>query len=118
MPCRSADKQSSSGAKWLFITIAVSLVCSSVTIAAYDRFLAQKIVTVDLAACIASQKEDYAAGRITAGELVENIETLLRRMENKKRNEVLVLEEAVAGDVRHHNLRSAARTNDEKDEGD
>ena len=100
------------------MAIAVSLVCCTVTIAAYDRFLAQKIVAVDLAACVASQKEDYAAGRITAGQLVENIEVLLRRMEKKRRNEVLVLEEAVAGDVERRGLGPATRTNDEKDDAD
>jgi len=102
--------------KGLFIAIAVSLVCCTVTIAVYDRFFAQKIVAVDLAACIASQKEDYAAGRITAGELVENIEGLLRKMRKKAKNEVLVLEETVAGDVKHYDLGAAGTAADEEDD--
>lgn len=118
MPCRSADKQSSSGTKWLFIAIAVSLACSSVTVAAYDRFFAQKIATVDLAACIASQKEDYAAGRITAGELVENIEGILKKMGKKARNEVLVLEETVAGDAKHYDLGAGGTAADAGDDLD
>lgn len=104
--------------KGLFLAIAVSLACCTVTIAAYDRFFAQKIVAVDLAACIASQKEDYTAGRITAGQLVGNIEVLLRRMEKRRRNEILVLEEAVAGDVTHHSLGPAGGANDERDDGE
>jgi len=59
---------------------------------------------VDLASSIASQKEEYTAGKITADQLVENIEALLKRMEKRKRNEVLILEEAVAGDISHRSL--------------
>ncbi len=93
-----------SGVKGLVIAITASVVCSIATVAAYDLFFAQKIVAVDIVSSIASQKEEYAAGRITAAQLVENIETLLRRMEKKKRNEVLILEEAVAGDIRHRSV--------------
>jgi len=90
--------------KGFAIVITTSIVCSVAVVAAYDLFLAQKIVAVDLASCIASQKEEYTSGRITATQLVENIEVFLRRMEKRKRNEILVLEEAVAGDIRHHSL--------------
>ncbi len=91
-------------AKGLVIAIATSVACCAVTIAAYDLFFAQKIVAVDLVSSITRQKEDYIAGKITAGELVDNIESLVRRMERKKRNEVLILEEAVAGDVKRREL--------------
>ncbi|OPY01026.1 MAG: hypothetical protein A4E61_01789 [Syntrophorhabdus sp. PtaB.Bin184] len=90
--------------KGFVIVIATSIACSAATVTAYDLFFAQKIVAVDLVSSIASQKEDYAAGRVTAAQLVENIEIFLRRMEKKKRNEVLILEEAVAGDVEHRRL--------------
>ncbi len=115
MPRRSADKQSGSGVKTFFAAIAISLACSSVTIAVYDRFFAQKIVAIDLTACIASQKEDYIAGRITAGELVENIEGLLGKMRKKAKNEVLVLEEAVSGDVKHYDLGPHGTAPDEEE---
>lgn len=116
MAGRSVDKQGSPGVKRLFTAIAVSLACCTATIAVYDRFFAQKIVAVDLVACIASQREDYAAGKITAGELVENIEGLLRKMRKKAKNEVLVLEEAVAGDVKHYDLGPPDAAVDEEDD--
>jgi len=96
------------GMKGFVIVIATSIACSAATVAAYDLFFAQKIVAVDLISSIASQKEDYAAGRVTAAQLVENIEALLRRMEKRKRNEVLILEEAVAGDAKRRSLSSAS----------
>ena len=94
------------GLKGIVIVITTSIACSAVAVAVYDLFFAQKIVAVDLASSIASQKEEYTAGKITAAQLVENIEGLLRRMEKRKGNEVLILEEAVAGDIRHHSLRN------------
>lgn len=92
------------GVKGLVVVIVSCVTCSAATVAAYDIFFAQKIVAVDLASSIASQKEEYTAGKITADQLVENIEALLKRMEKRKRNEVLILEEAVAGDTRHRSL--------------
>jgi len=92
------------GVKGLIIVVGSCITCSAATVAAYDLFFAQKIVAVDLASSIASQKEEYTAGKITADQLVENIEALLKRMEKRKRNEVLILEEAVAGDISHRSL--------------
>jgi hypothetical protein len=87
--------------KGLVIVIVSSIACSAATVAAYDLFFAQKIVAVDLVSFIASQKDDYARGEITAEELAANIENLARQMGKKRRNKVLVLEEAVAGNVEH-----------------
>lgn len=103
MPTGGTDRRHL-GLKGFAIVITTSIVCSVAVVAAYDLFFAQKIVAVDLASCIASQKEEYTSGRITATQLVENIEVFLRRMEKRKRNEILVLEEAVAGDIRRHSL--------------
>lgn len=103
------------GVKEIVIVITMSIVCSAAAIAVYDLFFAQKIVAVDLVSSIASQKEDYAAGKITADELVENIEGLVRQIGKKRRNEILVLEEAVAGDVKHYNLAPAHTAADEED---
>ena len=99
----------------LLIALAASIACSVFTVAVYDRFFAQKIVAVDIASFIASQKDGYLAGRITAGELVRNIEGLLGRMQRKAKNEVLVLEEAVAGDVKHYDLEPDGTAADEED---
>jgi hypothetical protein len=104
MPAQGAESKGL-GAKGLVIVIVTSVICCAATIIAYDRFFAQKIVAVDLVSFIVSQKEDYARGGITAEELVANIENLARQMGKKRGNEILVLEEVVAGDVEHRRVR-------------
>ncbi len=114
MSGHNGDRENTPGAKVFLIALAASVISSVITIAVHDVFFAQKIVAIDLADRIASQREDYAAGRITAGELVENIDRLLKHMQQKAKGEVLVLEEAIAGDVKHYDLGAAVA--DEEDD--
>ncbi|MDD3844928.1 MAG: hypothetical protein PHC90_01065 [Syntrophorhabdaceae bacterium] len=114
MPVHVTDR-TGLGAKGFVIIIITSIACCAVTVAVYDFFFAQKIVAVDLVSSITRHKEDYVAGKITAGELVDKIESLVGQLEKKKRNEILVLEEAVAGDVKHHDLGSTGTRDEEHD---
>lgn len=114
MSGHNGDRENNPGVKVFLIALAASVISSVITIAVHDVFFAQKIVAIDLADRIASQKEDYAAGRITAGELVENIDRLLKHMQQKAKGEVLVLEDAIAGDVKHYDLGAAVA--DEEDD--
>lgn len=53
---------------------------------------------MDIAGFIASQKEEYMAGKISAGELVQNIDTLVSQIGTVKKDKVLVLDQtAVTG---------------------
>jgi len=107
MPGHTGEGKNNSGAKLFLIALAASVISSAITIAVHDVFFAQKIAAINLADRIASQREDYAAGRITAGELVENIDRLLKHMQQKSKGEILVLEEAIAGEVKHYDLGAA-----------
>ena len=75
----------------LVIVFACSTACSVLTVAAYHVFFSQKTVVMDIAGFIASQKEGYTAGKISAGELVHNIDSLMSRIGSVKKDRVLVI---------------------------
>jgi hypothetical protein len=77
------------------IVLLCSMVCSVLTVAVYHVFFTQKIVVMDIAGFIASQKEGYTAGRISAGELVENIDSLVSRISALQKTRALVIDRAM-----------------------
>lgn len=86
------------GLKNFAVTVLLSVSCSIITIAAYHVYFSQRTVIMDIAGFIASQKEDYMAGKISAGELVQNIDTLVSQIETVKKDKLLVLDQtAVTG---------------------
>lgn len=98
------------------VAVILGFACSILTVAVYDRFFAQKVVAVDLAGYVAGQRDRFVSGEITATELTDNIEGILRRMGNGPKNEVLVLDGAVAGNVKRMEL--GAGRSDEKSGND
>ena len=83
------------------VTVLLSVSCSIMTVAAYHVYFSQRTVIMDIAGFIASQKEGYMAGKITAGELVQNIDTLISQIGTVKKDKVLILEQtAVTGFVK------------------
>ncbi len=85
-----------SGLKNFTVTVLLSVSCSVTTIAAYHVYFSQRTVVMDIAGFIASQKEGYMAGKISAGELVQNIDTLVSRIGTVKRDRVLILDQTAA----------------------
>lgn len=81
----------------LVIVLVCSIACSILTVAAYHVFFSRRTVVMDIAGFIASQKEGYAAGRVSAGELVQNIDSLMSRIRAAKANDVLVVDRKTAG---------------------
>lgn len=75
----------------LVIVLACSTACSVLTVAAYHVLFLQRTVVMDIAGFIASQKEGYTAGKISAGELVHNIDSLMSRIGSVKKDRVLVI---------------------------
>lgn len=84
--------------------VVLGLACSVLTVVVYDRFFAQKVIAVDLAGYVAGEKERYVKGEISAGELLDNIDGALRRMEDRSSKDVLVLDGSVSGDVKRLEL--------------
>jgi hypothetical protein len=83
--------------KNLALMIMLAIICSVITVAAYHVYFLQKTVVLDIGAYIASQKEGYLTGNISAGELVENIDALVAEINAAKRNKVYILNTPAAG---------------------
>lgn len=79
--------------------IVAGLACSILTVVAYDRFFAQKVIAVDLAGFVARQRDRFVSGEITAPELVDNIDGILRRMGERSGKDIIVLDGVVSGKV-------------------
>ncbi len=86
-------------AGFLFVFLC-SMTCSVLTVTAYHAFFAQKTVVMDIAGFIASQKEGYVTGKISAGELVENIDSLVSRMHALQKRRIMVIDRAAARSVK------------------
>lgn len=86
-------------AGFLFVVLC-SMTCSVATVAVYHVFFSQKTVVMDIAGFIASQKEGYVTGKISAGELVENIDSLVSRMRALQKRRILIIDRAATGPVK------------------
>lgn len=102
--------------KNLALTVLSSIICSVITVASYHVYFLQKTVVLDIGAYIASQKEGYLAGNISAVELVENIDALVSEINTAKRNKVYILNTPAAG-VAKQNHPVQAGEDDEDGEG-
>ena len=76
----------------LLIVFACSVLCSVATVAVYHMFFSQRTVVMDIAGFIASQRDGYVSGKISAGDLVHAIDGLVDRIGAVKRNEAIVLD--------------------------
>ena len=88
--------------KNLALTFLSSIICSVITIASYHVYFLQKTVVLDIGAYIASQKEGYLAGNISAGELVHNIDALVSEINAANRTRVYILNTPAAGAVKQN----------------
>ena len=84
------------GIKTVLIMLVVSLLCSTMAVAAYDRFFAQKIVTINLRAFMEHQRELYLAGKLTADQVKQNLDGLIASVKKAPKNKIIILEDVVA----------------------
>ena len=83
---------------WLaagLLCLGISIVSSVVSIVAYDRYFATRIVAVDIKGFIAGQRDLFVQGKINDDQLKRNIESLERLIENIPSNEVVIMGDAV-----------------------
>lgn len=80
----------------LVIVLVCSMACSVLTVAAYHVLFSQKTVVIDIAGFITAQKEGYMTGKISARELVDNIDSLMSRIKTVKMDDVLVVDREAA----------------------
>lgn len=94
---RTGDRVVSLSNKTLFaIIFLISIVISGLSIATYDFFIAQKVVTVNMQKYLEEQRQLYAAGKLTAEDVTKNLDGLIYAMKNAPKNRIIILEDVVA----------------------
>jgi hypothetical protein len=78
------------------LVIVVSLASSIGTVAAYDRWFAQKVVAVDVSEFLQEQRDLVLAKKITMDDFKANLEHYIAALKNQPKNKVLILEDVIA----------------------
>jgi hypothetical protein len=82
-----------------FLSLLVSLAVSVLSLFVYDRFIAQKVVAIDMKGYIAEQRDHYLAGRIDDAELRRRIDRLEEVSLAIPANRVVLMGDAVVRNV-------------------
>ncbi len=78
------------------LVIVVSMMSSVATVAAYDRWFAQKVVAVDVSGFLQEQRDLVLAKRITMDDFKANLDRYLAALKSQPKNRVLILEDVIA----------------------
>jgi hypothetical protein len=69
----------------------ISLVVTIGVLAIYDRYIAQKVVALDVKGYIAEQRDLYLSGKINDAQLKESFDRLEKAKERVPRNRIIIL---------------------------
>ena len=78
------------------LVIVVSMVSSVATVVAYDRWVAQKVVAVDVSGFLQEQRDLVLAKKITMDDFKTNLDRYLSALKSQPKNRVLILEDVIA----------------------
>ncbi len=78
------------------LVIVVSMMSSMATVAAYDRYVAQKVVAVDVSGFLQEQRDLVLAKKITLDDFKANLDRYLAALKSQPKNRVLILEDVIA----------------------
>ena len=78
------------------LVMLVSVGSSIATVAAYDRYVAQKVVAVDVSGFLQKQRDLVLAKKITMDDFKANLERYIAALRTQPRNKVLILEDVIA----------------------
>ena len=78
----------------VLIAILISVTSSFATVIAYNHWLAQKVVTVDLKGYLMESRDWYASGKITAEQVTEGLKTIKEQIDKLPANQVVVMGDA------------------------
>ena len=73
----------------------IALFTAFLTIAAYDRFFASKVVTVDLTGFVREQKELLARGKIGETDITDRLDQFWKFLQHQPKNLTVVNKDAV-----------------------
>lgn len=83
----------------LLMVLAVSLVTSAASVAAYDHFFAQKVVAVDIKSFIEEKKADYVAGRLDEAGIKREMDKLEATVAAIPKNKAVLMGDLVVKNV-------------------
>ena len=78
------------------LVMVVSMMSSVATVAAYDRWVAQKVVAVDVSGFLQEQRDLVLAKKITMDDFKTNLERYIAALKSQPKNRVLILEDVIA----------------------
>ncbi len=96
---RVATKNSPSWAGAIVLMTVFSVFCSVTSIAVYDRFFAQKIVTANISRFVLDQRDLYFQGRIDKEQYVNSLTRFIELLKRQPKNRVIILEDVVAANA-------------------
>lgn len=83
----------------LLLVLAVSLVTSAASVAAYDHFFAQKVVAVDIKSFIEEKKADFVAGRLDEAGMKREMDKLEAMVAAIPKNKAVLMGDLVVKNV-------------------
>jgi hypothetical protein len=78
------------------LVIIVSTMSSVATVAVYDRWVAQKVVAVDVSGFLQEQRDLVLGKKITMDDFKANLDRYLAALKSQPKNRVLILEDVIA----------------------
>ena len=95
-PVRTKRKGRRSHSKLLVATMFISALCSTASVAVYDRFFAQKVVTANIAQFVLDQRDLYFSGKIDKEQYMANLNRFVALVKSQPKNRIVILEDVVA----------------------
>ena len=84
----------------------MSLVAAITSVVVYDRWFAQKIVTIDLKTYLRAQRDRLAAGEIDDDGLLASLDVVDAKLNGVPSNHVVILKDVVLRNARQIDLNS------------
>ncbi|OPY70756.1 MAG: hypothetical protein A4E57_00373 [Syntrophorhabdaceae bacterium PtaU1.Bin034] len=81
------------------LTIILSILSSVVSVAVYDRFFAQKVVTANISRFVMDQRELYFQGKIDKEQYINSLTRFIELLKSQPKNRVIILEDVVAANA-------------------
>lgn len=80
----------------LIAAVFMSVLCSAASVAVYDRFFAQKVVTANIGQFVLDQRDLYFSGKIDKEQYMANLNRFVALVKGQPKNRIVILEEVVA----------------------
>jgi hypothetical protein len=88
-----------SWATTIVVTVIVSILSSVTSVAVYDRFFAQKVVTANISKFVMDQRDLYFQGKIDKQQYVNSLTNFIALLKSQPKNRVIILEDVVAANA-------------------